>query len=154
MTHISTIGAGMFSCFLVNDDDAEHATGRNNFIAVPNMGKFPWLKTPRHTSGVLEFELIYTPTDWTFDTFGRFLGEEKYREMAIVLMDERPASYELSPSGIGTVPNTVFYFTGQFYSLSLGGFVTDENFGDIDARRATLAVHLYSPEIIGPETIG
>ena len=166
MGHITRPGSGMYSGLLVNlgnPDDRWGPTTNNSawfqadagesvapkaggFVQVPGLTKIPDITLP--VSPELNVGICYVPSRWGAGTIGDLVGDERYRLMALVLLDDkRPPSYELTPEGVGSVPNSVFYFHGNLSRMVVS------HPGMENAREADLTVKLDLGFVSGPETI-
>lgn len=137
------------------------ATGA--FTRLSNVREFPQMGTPPNVVNVpvfgsktsyqiqgqadapnMEITLNYVPKDWGSDTFlGKIIGDGKQYVFRFSLLNVEPTGtfptkYASLATGLGTVPNAVFYFIGKLEAM-----VTTPNL--TDANQATLTLSLQSP---------
>jgi hypothetical protein len=127
-----------------------------NIVNVPTYGS----KTSRTIQGQadapsLEVTINYVPADWAKGASGTVLGnmvgdgQSRVWRFTLLTIDSKGATiaskYASSAGGLGTVPNSQFFFYGKLESLLVNPSLTD-------ATTATLAFSLQS-EFYGAYTI-
>jgi len=178
MTHISSIGSGMFSALSVgapvtpltsasittlsgsNPEAAYSALFATEisaingvkaaaaFIQVPNVREFPEMGTPPNivnvprfgaaTSAQIQgqsdaptFELTvnYVPAEWAKGTtLGDMLKDGVVRAFRFALLNTKPtAGFASTPTAIGQVENSLFYFLGKLEAITYNPQLTDAN---------------------------
>jgi len=136
----------------------------NTFIRVKNVREFPSMGTPANITNVpvygqatsqqvqgqadaptLELTLNYVPADWSKDAsniLGSMVGDGKQYVFRFALLNSKPegtsaTAYASTSAGLGTTPNTEFYWVGKIEALLVNPQLTDAN-------TATLTLSLQS----------
>lgn len=122
----------------------------NTFIRVKNAREFPPLGTPPNIVNVpvygqktsqqiqaqadaptFEVTLNFVPAEWADSTLlGEMVGDGVVRVFRFTLMNSEPTGtgatkYASTAPGIGTVPNTQFYFAGKVEALQVTPSLSD-----------------------------
>jgi len=142
----------------------------NSFVRVKNVREFPAMGTPPNIVNVpvfgqatsqqiqgqadapsMEVTLNYVATDWAVDaTLGKLVQSGTQLLVRFALLNAEPTAttnvkYASSAAGLGTRPNTYWYFKGKIDSLLVTPSLTDSN-------QATVAFTLQS-KLFGAYTI-
>lgn len=124
----------------------------NTFLRVNNAREFPALGTPPNIVNVpvfgqktsqqiqaqadaptFEVTLNYVPADWASGTLlGDMVGDGTVRVFRFTMMNSEPTGsgatkYASTAPGIGTVPNSQFYFAGKVEALQVTPSLSDSN---------------------------
>lgn len=151
----------------------ESASAAGGFRRIANVRDFPSIGTPANIVNVptygsktsrtiqgqadapsLEMTVNYIPTDWSKGATGTVLGNMigdgqsrvwRFSLLAVASQGAAVATrYASIPAGLGTVPNSQFFFLGKLESLLVNPSLTD-------ATTATIAFSLQS-EFFGAYT--
>jgi len=125
-----------------------------NIVNVPNYGS----KTSYQIQGQadapsMELTLNYIPQEWAKEAgniLGNMVGDSIARVWRFSLLNTEPTGtgatkYASLPAGLGTIPNSEFYFVGKLEAIVYNPQLTDAN-------QATLTLSLQSP-LFGAYTV-
>jgi hypothetical protein len=137
------------------------------FIRIQNVREFPSLGIPANIVNVprfgartssqvqgqadapsIELTLNYVAADWAkgaTQLLGSMVGDGVVRAFRFAMLNSPPTSFESKSTGLGTVPNSEFYFTGKVEALVYNPQLTDAN-------QATLTISMLS-ELYGAFTV-
>jgi len=179
MSHISSIGAGLFSDLSISmpttppvfatldtkaEFDALFATeidsvggtkAINTFVRVKNVREFPSMGTPPNIVNVatygqkssqqiqgqsdapsMEIKLNFVPADWSKDVgnlLGNAVGDGNQYAFRFTLLNSEPTGavsstkFASSSAGLGTVPNSCYYWVGKIEAIQVSPQLTDAN---------------------------
>ena len=134
----------------INSSGGTKAT--NTFVRVSNVREFPSMGTPPNIVNVpvygqkssqqiqgqsdapnLEITVNYIPADWAAGTIlGDMVGNGKLAVFRFALLNSEPTGsgatkYASTVAGLGTVPNSVYYWVGKVEALLVNPQLTDAN---------------------------
>ena len=129
----------------------------NTFVRVKNVREFPAIGTPANPVNVpvygqptssqitgqsdaqnFDITLNYVPADLAKGTLlGDAIGDDEQYVFRFVLMNRKPTDFIAGATGIGSVPNTEYFFVGKLSSLQITPNLTD-------ATQATLSIAVQS----------
>ena len=138
----------------------------NTFVRVANVRSFPAMGTPANIVKVptygqktsssiqgqadapqLEVDMNFVPSDWAKDTgsilLGNAVGDNKQYVFRFSLLNAEPTGtgatkYASTVAGLGTVPNSQYYWIGKMEALLVTPSLTD-------AATAKLTMSIQSP---------
>jgi len=125
----------------------------NTFVRVENVREFPSMGTPPNIVNVpvygqkssqqiqgqsdapsLEITVNYVPADWATGTIlGDMVGDGNLHAFRFALLNAEPSGvtantrYASSVGGLGTVPNSVYYWVGKVEAMLVNPQLTDAN---------------------------
>lgn len=157
--------AAEFSALFATEIDTVGGTkGTNTFTRVKNVREFPAMGTPPNVVNVpvygskssqqiqgqsdspsMEITLNYIPADWAKDAsniLGNMVGDGKQYVFRFTLLNSEPTGsgatkYAATAAGIGTVPNSEYYWIGKLEALQVNPQLTD-------ATTATITLTIQS----------
>jgi hypothetical protein len=117
------------------------------FIRIKNVREFPAMGTPPNVVNVpvygaatsqqiqgqadapsMEITLNFVATDWASNTeLGKMLGNSKQYLFRFALLNSQPVAYSSASGGLGTVPNTQYYWIGKIEAMQVTPQLTDAN---------------------------
>ena len=134
----------------INSSGGTKAT--NTFVRVSNVREFPSMGTPPNIVNVpvygqkssqqiqgqsdapnLEITVNYIPADWAAGTIlGDMVGNGKLAVFRFALLNSEPTGmgatkYASTVAGLGTVPNSVYYWVGKVEAMLVNPQLTDAN---------------------------
>lgn len=143
-------------------ESAGGTKGTGTFVRVKNVREFPSMGTPPNIVNVptygqktsqqiqgqsdapnLEITVNYIPSDWAAGTIlGDMVGDSKQYVMRFALLNSEPTGagatrYASLVTGLGTVPNSSFYWIGKVEALVVNPQLTD-------ASTATVTLSIQS----------
>ena len=144
---------------------AGFATTDTDFAVMPNVREFPDVGTPANLVNVpqygqsvtsqvqaqadavsLEFVFNYVPSVWEPSaTIGALVGDGSPYVFQYVVCSAEPPNFEATTTGLGTVPNAIWYFSGKLESQLFSNSLSD-------ATTMRLAVSLPTGTVYGPFT--
>ena len=125
-----------------------------NIVKVPTYGLAQTLSVgAQGDSPDLEMTINYVPAQWagagatfaTTGTLGDAVADGTPKVFQLAILPGKPASYAATAGGVGTVPNTLFYWVGKIESISIQP-------ARDDATTATVALSTSST-FYGPYTV-
>ena len=157
--------ASEFAALFATEIDTVGGTkGTNTFTRVKNVREFPAMGTPPNVVNVpvygfkssqqiqgqsdspsMEITLNYIPADWAKDPtniLGNMVGDGKQYVFRFSLLNSEPTGsgatkYASTSAGIGTVPNSEYYWIGKLEALQVTPQLTD-------ATTATITLTIQS----------
>jgi hypothetical protein len=138
----------------------------NDYTEIPNIREFPRFGTPSNVVNVpqfsqsiasqvqgqsnppdISFTLNYVPSIWAAGTeLGDIVGDGLPYLMQVSLCTSEPDNLTTTPTGLGEVPNAVFYMVVKLEALEIAPSLTD-------ATTATLTCTLPGGKVYGPFTV-
>jgi hypothetical protein len=166
MTHISSIGAGVFSdlSYMPYTTTPNTAAGFASLFATtynrfPNIRELPEMGNPANIVNVPSFgknlaqqvngqadlptmqvTINYVPSDG----IDALVGDGIMKTFRLALLNSQPADYTSAAAGLGSVPNTQFFFNGKVEALVVKSSLTDAN-------TAVVTLSMYT-SLFGPFT--
>ena len=138
-----------------------------SFSEIKNVREFPPMGTPANIVNVpvygqkttsqiqgqadapsMEMTINYVPADWASTApLGMLVGDGRVYAFQFSLLNSRPAglSSAVGPTGLGSVPNSNFYFAGKVEAILVTPQLTDAN-------QATLTLTVIG-DFFGPATV-
>lgn len=157
--------AAEFAALFATEIDTVGGTkGTNTFTRVKNVREFPAMGTPPNVVNVpvygskssqqiqgqsdspsMEITLNYIPADWAKEAsniLGNMVGDGKQYVFRFTLLNSEPTGsgatkYASTSAGIGTVPNSEYYWIGKLEALQVTPQLTD-------ATTATITLTIQS----------
>ena len=157
--------AAEFAALFATEIDTVGGTkGTNTFTRLKNVREFPAMGTPPNVVNVpvygskssqqiqgqsdspsMEITLNYIPADWAKDAsniLGNMVGDGKQYVFRFSLLNSEPTGsgatkYSSTSAGIGTVPNSEYYWIGKLEALQVTPQLTD-------ATTATITLTIQS----------
>lgn len=165
--------AAEFAALFATEIDTVGGTkGTNTFTRLKNVREFPAMGTPPNVVNVpvygskssqqiqgqsdspsMEITLNYIPADWAKDAsniLGNMVGDGKQYVFRFSLLNSEPTGsgatkYASTSAGIGTVPNSEYYWIGKLEALQVTPQLTD-------ATTATITLTIQSA-VFGAYTV-
>lgn len=165
--------AAEFAALFATEIDTVGGTkGTNTFTRLKNVREFPAMGTPPNVVNVpvygskssqqiqgqsdspsMEITLNYIPADWAKDAsniLGNMVGDGKQYVFRFSLLNSEPTGsgatkYASTSAGIGTVPNSEYYWIGKLEALQVNPQLTD-------ATTATITLTIQSA-VFGAYTV-
>lgn len=162
--------AAEFAALFATEIDTVGGTkGTNTFTRLKNVREFPAMGTPPNVVKVpvygskssqqiqgqsdspsMEITLNYIPADWASNILGNMVGDGKQYVFRFSLLNSEPTGsgatkYASTSAGIGTVPNSEYYWIGKLEALQVTPQLTD-------ATTATITLTIQSA-VFGAYTV-
>lgn len=138
--------------FATEIESAGGTKGTNTFVRLSNVREFPSMGTPPNIVNVptygqkssqqiqgqsdapsLELTVNYIPAAWAAGTIlGDMIGDGKLHVFRFSLLNTEPTGngatkYASTVAGVGTVQNSMYYWTGKVEALLVNPQLTDSN---------------------------
>ena len=164
--------AAEFAALFATEIDTVGGTkGTNTFTRLKNVREFPAMGTPPNVVNVpvygskssqqiqgqsdspsMEITLNYIPADWAKDAsniLGNMVGDGKQYVFRFSLLNSEPTGsgatkYASTSAGIGTVPNSEYYWIGKLEALQVTPQLTDATTATITLTSQSIIYGAYT----------
>ena len=164
--------AAKFSALFATEIDTVGGTkGTNTFTRVKNVREFPAMGAQPNIVNVpvfgakssqqilgqsdlpsLEITLNYIPSDWAKEAsniLGSMVGDGKQYVFRFTLLNSEPTGsgatkFASTSAGIGTVPNSEYYWIGKLEALQVNPQLTDANTATITLSSQSIIYGAYT----------